>query len=151
MTEPSRSDEQSGLCTYLVYALAPEGMGRKEADDRFNDYLRNSRLGLVVHHDHFMDRPGAFAAIEAKTPEQVAALREPGPLEGWQLHAHPLQFSPTGAGFWIQADSTMRRFSGVHIEQGPPTPETLAHDYQILPGGRIPSSDRFRMTSAPML
>ncbi len=138
MAEPKRSNEETLLCTYLVYALAPDGMGRAEADNLFNDYLRNPMLGVIVHHDHFIDQPGAFAAIEARTEEQKAALRDPGPLTGWQVHAHPLHFSPTGAGFWIQGDSTMRRFSGVHIEQGPAVPGTLAHDYVILPGGRVP-------------
>ena len=138
MAEPTRSDEQTLLCTYLVYAVAPEGMSRREADDRFNNYLRDAGRGVVVHHDHFIDRPGAFAAIDVSTPGQRERLADLGPLAGWEVRAHPLQFSPTGAGFWIQGDSTLRRFSGMHVEQGDPVAETLAHDYAILPGGTVP-------------
>lgn len=134
MAEPMRSDERTLLCCYLVYALAPQGMARSEADRVFNDYVTERQRGVVVQHDHFIDRPGAFAVFEIRTEEQKRALAEPGPLRGWQIAAHPLVFSPDGPGFFIQADSTMRHFRETRLDQGPPDAKG-AHDYSLVPGG----------------
>jgi hypothetical protein len=132
--EPTRSDERTLLCCYLVYALAPEGVTRADADQAFNDYVAQRHRGLVVHHDHFLDRAGAFAVFEVRTEEQKAALADPGPLAGWQIAAHPLLFSPDGAGFFLQADSTMRHFRETRLDQGP-AEEKGSHSYTLVPGG----------------
>ena len=134
MAEPTRSDERTLLCCYLVYALAPEGMTRREADNRFNDYVAQAERGVVAHHDHFIDRPGAFAVFEVKTEAQRQLLADPGPLAGWQVSAHPLVFSPDAAGFFVQGDSTMRRFRRARLDQGP-ADERGGHAYTVVPGG----------------
>lgn len=134
MAEPTRSDERTLLCCYLVYALAPEGMSRREADNLFNDYVAQTERGMVCHHDHFLDRAGAFAVFEATTETTKQALKDPGPLKGWQINAHPLVFSPHAAGFFEQADSTMRHFRFTRLDQGPAN-DIGCHDYTLAPGG----------------
>jgi hypothetical protein len=134
MPEPSRSNEETRLCCHLVYALAPEALPRREADNLFNDYVADERRGVVVQHDHFIDRPGAFAVFEIANEDQRAMLANPGPLTGWTITAHPLVFCPDGAGFFMQADSTMRHFRRTRLDQGPPE-EKGSHRYTLVPGG----------------
>lgn len=134
MPEPTRSNEQTLHCCHLVYALAPAGMARPEADNLFNDYIAQVERGVVVHHDHFIDRSGAFAVFEIATEQHRAMLQELGPLQGWSVAAHPLVFSPDGAGFFLQADSTLRHFRGTRLDQGP-VAEKGSHDYHLVPGG----------------
>lgn len=134
MPEPTRSDEGTQLCCHLVYALAPDGISRKEADNLFNDYVAQVERGVVVHHDHFIDRAGAFAVFEITDEAQKAMLAQPGPLDGWTIAAHPLVFSPDGAGFFMQADSTLRHFRSTRLDQGP-VAEKGSHSYALVPGG----------------
>jgi hypothetical protein len=132
MGEPRESDARTRLCCHLIYARAPEGLSRADADRLFNEYIAQPHRGVVLHHDHFVDRPGAFAVLEITTSAQLAALSEPGPLDGWTVSAHPLRFSPDGPGFYIQADSTLRRFSHRSLEQAPPR-TGRCHDYTLRP------------------
>lgn len=134
MPEPTRSDEKTLQCCHLVYALAPAEMTRQEADSLFNDYVAQVERGVVVHHDHFIDRPGAFAVFEIATEQQRDKLRDLGPLRGWTVAEHPLVFSPDGAGFFLQADSTLRHFRATRLDQGPRA-EKGSHDYTLVPGG----------------
>ncbi|HEV7214120.1 MAG TPA: hypothetical protein VGP33_03270 [Chloroflexota bacterium] len=134
MPEPSRSDETTLFCCHLVYALAPAGMSRKDADNLFNDYVAEVERGVVVHHDHFIDCAGAFAVFDIKDNAQKAMLAKPGPLAGWQIAFHPLVFAPDGAGFFMQADSTLRHFRGTRLDQGP-VAEKGSHAYTLVPGG----------------
>ncbi|MCL4543540.1 MAG: hypothetical protein M1118_02905 [Chloroflexi bacterium] len=134
MPEPRRSDEQTLYCCYLVYAVAPDGTSRRDADRLFNDYVAQTGRGIVVQHDHFIDRPGAFAVFEVTTEEQKRWLQQPGPLAGWTITAHPLLFSADGAGFFRQADSTMRHFRQTRLDQGPADYKG-SHDYTLAAGG----------------
>ena len=134
MPEPSRSDEHTQFCCHLVYGLAPAGMTRKEADNLFNDYVAQLERGVVVHHDHFIDRAGAFAVFEIKSEAHKAQLAEAGPLTGWTITSHPLVFSADGAGFFMQADSTLRHFRQTRLDQGPAV-EKGSHGYTLVPGG----------------
>jgi hypothetical protein len=131
--EPSRSNEQALCCCHLVYALAPASIPRQQADDLFNAYVAQPERGVVVQHDHFIDCPGAFAVFEITNDEQRQMLQDPGPLTGWTIRAHPLVFAPDGAGFFLQADSTMRHFRQTRLDQGPPD-EKGSHAYTLVPG-----------------
>ncbi len=134
MPEPTRSNEHTLFCCHLVYALAPATMSRVEADNLFNDYVAEVPRGVVVPHDHFMDRPGAIAVFEILTEAQRAMLTNPGPLTGWQITSHPLLFAPDGATFFMQADSTLRHFRDTRLDQQPPA-ENGSHTYSLVPGG----------------
>jgi hypothetical protein len=134
MPEPSRSDESTLHCCYLVYAIAPVGMTRADADNLFNEYVAQEERGVVVQHDHFIDRAGAFAVFDIKSDAEKAMLTTPGPLAGWTISAHPLVFSPDGAGFFMQADSTLRHFRRTRLDQGP-VAEKGSHAYTLVPGG----------------
>jgi hypothetical protein len=42
---------------FLVYAIAPEGMTAREANDLLNVYVGEDGRGLIVTHDHFIGAP----------------------------------------------------------------------------------------------
>jgi len=101
---------------FLVYALAPEGMSAREANELLNEYIGESGRGLIVSHDHFTGRPhGGFAVFEVGTEEEEAKLADPGPLEGWAITTHALTFSLTAVGFVAQADFTLRNYGGTSL------------------------------------
>jgi hypothetical protein len=101
---------------FLVYALAPEGMSAREANELLNEYIGESGRGLIVSHDHFTGRPhGGFALFEVQKEEEEAKLADPGPLEGWQITSHALTFSLTAVGFVAQADFTLRNYGGTSL------------------------------------
>ena len=101
---------------FLVYALAPDGMSAREANDALNEYIGESGRGLIVSHDHFTGRPhGGFAVWEVQTEEEEARLEDPGPLEGWAITSHALTFSLTAVGFVAQADFTLRNYGGTSL------------------------------------
>lgn len=101
---------------FLVYALAPERLSAREANELLNAYIGESGRGLIVSHDHFTGRPhGGFAVFEVQTEEDEAKLADPGPLEGWQISSHALTFSLTAVGFVAQADFTLRNYGGTSL------------------------------------
>jgi hypothetical protein len=103
---------------FLVYALAPEGMSAREANELLNDYIGEAGRGLIVSHDHFTGRPhGGFAVFEVQSEEEEAKLDNPGPLENWQITSHALTFSLTAVGFVAQADFTLRNYGGTSLTQ----------------------------------
>ena len=77
---------------WLAFGHAPEGTTMRAANDAMNAYVADDARGLALFHDHFADRPGGVALFAVETAAELAALREPGPLAGWDLHLHPLDF-----------------------------------------------------------
>jgi hypothetical protein len=103
---------------FLVYALAPEGMSAREANELLNDYIGEGTRGLIVSHDHFIGQPhGGFAIFEVRTEEEEARLADSGPLEGWEITSRPLTFSLTALGFVAQADFTLRNYGGTSLAE----------------------------------
>ena len=101
---------------FLVYAIAPEGMTTREANDLLNRYIGEDGPGLIVTHDHFIGSPhGGFAVFEVAGEEEEARLADPGLLEGWQITSRPLTFSLTALGFVAQADFTLRNYGGTSL------------------------------------
>lgn len=102
----------------LVYALAPDGMSAREANDLLNEYIGESGRGLIVSHDHFTGRPhGGFAVFEVGTEEEEAKLADAGPLAGWDITTHALTFSLTAVGFVAQAEFTLRNYGGTSLQE----------------------------------
>ncbi len=102
---------------HLVYALAPEGVSARQANEQLNEYINESGRGLIVSHDHFIGRHGGFAVFEVRTEDEEAKLADPGPLMGWEITTHPLTFSLTAVGFVAQADFTLRNYGGTSLEE----------------------------------
>jgi hypothetical protein len=103
---------------FLVYALAPEGMSAREANDRLNAYAENADRGIPLFHDHFTGRPhGGFAVVYPRTDEERARLEDPGPLEGWSLAVHPLVFALTPVGFDAQMRFTLGAYGKATLEE----------------------------------
>jgi hypothetical protein len=101
---------------FLVYAVAPEGMSAREANELLNGYIGEAGRGLIVSHDHFVGKPhGGFAVFEVHDEAEEAKLAEPGPLAGWEITSRPLTFSLTAVGFVAQADFTLRNYGGTSL------------------------------------
>ncbi len=106
----------SGRC-FLVYALAPEGTTAREANDRLNEYVADSRRGLSVWHDHFVGVHGGAVVFDVRSQEERDLLDDPGPLAGWQLSVHPLTFSLSAVGFAAQTSFTLESYRGVGLQE----------------------------------
>jgi hypothetical protein len=101
---------------FLVYALAPAGTTAREANDRLNAYVADSRRGLSVWHDHFIGAHGGAVVLDVRSEQESALLNDPGPLAGWDLAVHPLTFSLSSVGFAAQTSFTLERYRGVSLE-----------------------------------
>ena len=103
---------------YVVYALAPDGMRARAANDALNAYVEELRRGLAVFHDHFTGKPhGGFAVLYVSNAEELALLDDPGPLEGWSLSVHPLVFALAPLGFLAQTEFTVENYGRTTLEE----------------------------------
>jgi hypothetical protein len=102
---------------YVVHALAPSGLRPREANDAFNEFIADPRRGLVVWHDHFIGEQGGVAVFHIAAADELARLRESGPLEGWAVDVRPLTFSLAPSGFRAQIDFTLRTYRGTTLEE----------------------------------
>jgi hypothetical protein len=103
---------------FLVYALAPEGMSARDANELLNEYIGESGRGLIVSHDHFIGKPhGGFAVFEVRSEDEEAKLADLGPLTSWQITSRPLTFSLTAVGFVAQADFTLKNYGGTSLAE----------------------------------
>ena len=102
---------------FLVYALAPDGLSVAAANRRFNAFIADQTLPLVVFHDHFVDRPGGFAIFYAETAQQRETLENAEALRDWRVEIHLLVFSHSPAGFDDQTAFTLRQYRGVDWER----------------------------------
>jgi hypothetical protein len=101
----------------LVYALAPEGMYAREANDRLNEYVAERQRGLAVWHDHFVGVHGGAVVVDVRSDEEEALPDDPGPLAGWQVSIHPLTFSLSAVGFAAQTSFTLERCREVTLDE----------------------------------
>ena len=62
---------------YLVYALAPEGVTARAANEALNAYVEDRRRGLPVFHDHFTQKPhGGLAVLYVASAERPCFSRQ---------------------------------------------------------------------------
>jgi hypothetical protein len=101
----------------LVYALAPEGMTAREANELLNEYVADTRRGLSVWHDHFIGAHGGAVVLDVRSEDEQALLDDPGPLAGWELAIHPLTFSLSAVGFAAQTSLTLEGYRGVSLDE----------------------------------
>lgn len=97
---------------FLVYALAPSGLPAAEANRAFNEFIGNTRLPLVVYHDHFIGNSGGLAIFYINTVEDRDALLDSEPLPGWKVDIHPLIFSRSPGAFDEQIAFTLKTYRG---------------------------------------
>ena len=100
----------------LIYALAPEEMTAREANDQLNAYVGDERRGLSVWHDHFVGAHGGAVVLDVRSEEERALLDDPGPLAGWKMAVHPLTFSLSAVGFAAQTSFTLEQYRGVSLD-----------------------------------
>ena len=114
MTELARGRRRC----YLIYAIAPDGVTAREANDRLNDYISDRGRGFVVFHDHFTGKPhGGLAVFDVRDAEAYNRLRDLGPLEGWQVAVHALTFALAATGFAAQMELTAEHYGGRTLEE----------------------------------
>jgi hypothetical protein len=92
---------------WIVSGYAPAGATMAEANDQFNAFVADARKGPLLFHDHFADARGGIAIFAPEAPEELAALKDPGPLSAWEIRIHPLIFAEGAIGFLFQVDYTM--------------------------------------------
>ncbi len=98
---------------FLVYALAPDGVSAREANDLLNEYIADKRRGIIVFHDHFTGKPhGGVAVWDVRSAEEHALLEDPGLLAGWEVRVHPLTFALAATGFAAQMEFTVEQYGG---------------------------------------
>ena len=102
---------------WLVYAIAPEGLSARAANDALNEYISDLSRGIPVVHDHFTGKPhGGFAVFFPRDDAELAGLDDSGPLEGWEIHRHPLVFALTPVGFAAQLNFTIEEYGGTSLD-----------------------------------
>jgi hypothetical protein len=101
----------------LVYALAPPGTSARDANDRLNEYVADTKRGLSVWHDHFIGAHGGALVLDVASEEERALLDDPGPLDGWTLSVHPLTFSLSAVGFAAQTSFTLEAYRSVSLDR----------------------------------
>ena len=98
---------------YVVYAVAPDGVTARQANELLNEYVADRRRGFVVFHDHFTGKPhGGFAVFDVRDREAFDLLEDHGPLQGWDVAVHALTFSMAATGFAAQMDLTAEEYGG---------------------------------------
>ena len=102
---------------HLVYALAPDGVSARAANELLNEYVADRSRGLAVWHDHFVGEHGGVVVLDVRDDDEEARLAEPGPLQGWQLSVHPLTFSLSSVGFSAQTKFTLEQYRGVSLDE----------------------------------
>jgi hypothetical protein len=109
LTELARGKQRC----YLVYAVAPEGVTARQANELLNEYIEDRRRGFVIFHDHFTGKPhGGFAVFDVRDQEAFGLLDAHGPLEGWEVRVHALTFSIAATGFAAQMELTAEAYGG---------------------------------------
>ena len=100
-----------------MYAVAPEGVTAREANDLLNQYVEDRTRGFVIFHDHFTGKPhGGVAVFDIRTREAFDRLEDDGPLAGWNLFTHALTFSLAATGFAAQMALTAEAYGGKRLE-----------------------------------
>ena len=114
MTELARGKQRC----YLVYAVAPDGVTARQANDLLNEYIEDRTRGFVVFHDHFTGKPhGGFAVFDVRDREAFERLEDHGPLAGWGVSTHALTFSLAATGFAAQMELTAEGYAGKTLEE----------------------------------
>ncbi|MCH7586716.1 MAG: hypothetical protein IIC78_01570 [Chloroflexi bacterium] len=98
---------------FLVYAKAPEDLPALEANRKFNEFVSDRSLPLILFHDHWIGQAGGVAIFYTETGEEREALFDQSHLEDWHVHFQPLIFSYSPAAFDEQIAYTLRAYRGV--------------------------------------
>ena len=103
---------------YLVYAVAPETVSARAANDLLNEFIEDRRRGIVIFHDHFTGKPhGGVAVFDVRDEVAYALLQDLGPLGGWDVRVHALTFSLAATGFAAQMELTVDAYGGKTLGQ----------------------------------
>ena len=114
MTELARGKQRC----YLIYAVAPDGVTARQANELLNEYVEDRRRGFVIFHDHFTGKPhGGIAVFDVRDREAFGLLDDAGPLKGWDVSVHALTFSMAATGFAAQMALTAEAYGGKTLDQ----------------------------------
>lgn len=115
MTRKKQPRTRKPRCFFML-ALAPDELGASEANRRFNDFIGDRSLPLVLFHDHFIGQPGGIALFYVQSAQERDVLYEGEGLAGWDVQVHPLIFSRSPAAFDEQIAFTLRAYRGLEWE-----------------------------------
>jgi hypothetical protein len=101
---------------FLMYALAPEGTTAREANDRLNEYVADSRRGLWSGTTTSSVRTAARSCSTSARRRSGRCSMIPGPVAGWEMSVHPLTFSLSAVGFAAQTSFTLESYRGVSLD-----------------------------------
>ncbi len=102
---------------FLVYALGPKDLSPAEVNRRFNEFVANKNLPLVLFHDHFIGQAGGVAIFFAENAFEREALVNCTMLDGWKFEIRPLIFAHSPAAFDEQIAYTLQAYRGRDWEQ----------------------------------
>ena len=102
---------------YLIYALAPQGVGAAKANQIINEMTADPLLPLALWHDHFIGQAGGSIIFYVENQEQQKALFENQHLQGWHVDYRPLVFSFSPSAFDAQTSFTLKNYRATDWEE----------------------------------
>ncbi|WLR43400.1 hypothetical protein LC087_04265 [Bacillus carboniphilus] len=113
---------------YLVYGFAPEGTNAIKANQQLNKWIAHQKLGKIIYHDHFANRPlGGIAIFELHSQTELDNLYQDllkleSDLFGWTVNIHRLTHSNSTERFVFQTQYTLNQYRGVKMNYHFDTP-----------------------------
>ena len=101
---------------YLVYALAPKGVGAAKANRILNEMVADPELPLALWHDHFIGPAGGCILFYVASQAEQQALFKAKHLRSWQVDYRPLVFSFSPSAFDAQTAFTLQRYRATNWE-----------------------------------
>jgi hypothetical protein len=103
---------------YLVYAIAPDGVTARQANDLFNKYVDEGERGTAIFHDHFTGKPhGGVAVFDVRDSQAYELLGDHRSLDGWSVSVHPLTYSLTAVGFGALVEFCAKTSTGKSLAE----------------------------------
>jgi hypothetical protein len=102
---------------FLVYALAPESMSARDANELLNEYIGQSSRGQIVSHDDFIGQPrGALRSWKCETRTRRRSSPTSGP-RGLGGHEPAADLLADRGRFVAQSDFTLRNYGGTSLAE----------------------------------
>ncbi len=112
MTRPL---QRKGQRCYLVFGYAPDETSMSDANTQFNAYVGNKSRGLVLFHDHFVDKVGGVAIFYIENDDEWELIHSAEELSGWDIQIHPFIYADNPKRFFYQIDFTMSVYRGIRM------------------------------------
>jgi len=113
MSEP----EPRSRC-FLVYALAPESMSARDANELLNEYIGQTGRGQIVSHDHFIGQPhGGLCDLRSADRGRGGEAHRPRSPRGLGDHEPAADLLADRGRLRRAADFTLRNYGGTSLAE----------------------------------